>query len=107
MGKGSAPSAPAAPNPVDTARASTSTNVATAIANAFLNNVNQNTPDGSLRYDQTNTYNWTDPLHRHQHRHPARSPRRRRCRRSSRRSRTRATPPSSTWPAWPTRKAIA
>jgi hypothetical protein len=61
MGKGSAPSAPAAPNPVDTARASTSTNVATAITNAFLNNTNQNTPDGSLRYDQTNTYNWTDP----------------------------------------------
>ena len=61
MGKGSAPAAPAAPNPVDTARASTSTNVATAITNAFLNNTNQNTPDGSLRYDQTNTYNWTDP----------------------------------------------
>ena len=61
MGKGSAPAAPAAPNPVDTARASTSTNVATAITNAFLNNTNQNTPDGSLRYDQTDTYNWTDP----------------------------------------------
>ena len=61
MGKGSAPAAPAAPNPVDTARASTSTNVATAITNAFLNNTNQITPDGSLRYDQTDTYNWTDP----------------------------------------------
>ena len=61
MGKGSAPSPPPAPNPVDTARASTSTNVATAITNAFLNNTNQNTPDGSLRYDQTSTYNWVDP----------------------------------------------
>jgi hypothetical protein len=60
MGK-SQPSPPPAPNPVDTARASTSTNVATAITNAFLNNTNQNTPDGSLRYDQTDTYNWVDP----------------------------------------------
>jgi hypothetical protein len=53
--------APPAPNPVDTARASTSTNVATSIANAFLNNTNQNTPEGSLRYDPTGQYSWYDP----------------------------------------------
>ena len=51
MGGSSSPPAP--PNPVDTARASTSTNVATSIANAFLNNTNQITPEGELRYDVT------------------------------------------------------
>ena len=61
MGKGSAPTPPAAPNPQDTARASTSTNVATSIANAFLNNTNQVTPDGSLNYDVTGNYQWHDP----------------------------------------------
>ena len=53
--------APAAPNPVDTARASTSTNVATSLANTFLNNTNQITPEGSLRYDVTGNYSWHDP----------------------------------------------
>jgi hypothetical protein len=60
MGK-SAPSPPAAPNPVDTARASTSTNVATSVANAFLNNTNQITPEGSVQYDPTGSYTWNDP----------------------------------------------
>jgi len=60
MGK-SSPSPPPAPNPVDTARASTSTNVATSIANAFLNNTNQMTPEGELRYDVTDNYTWNDP----------------------------------------------
>jgi hypothetical protein len=55
------PDPPAAPNPVDTARASTSTNVGTSIANAFLNNTNQITPEGSLRYDVTGDYTWYDP----------------------------------------------
>jgi len=59
MGGKSSP--PPAPNPVDTARASTSTNVATSIANAFLNNTNQITPEGSMRYDVTGQYNWSDP----------------------------------------------
>ena len=58
MGK---PDPPQAPDPVDTSRASTSTNVGTAITNAFLNNTNQNTPDGSLRYDVTGDYTWNDP----------------------------------------------
>jgi hypothetical protein len=60
MGK-SAPSPPPAPDPRQTAAASTSTNVATAISNAFLNNTNQITPDGSLNYDVTGNYDWTDP----------------------------------------------
>ncbi len=54
-------SSPPPPNPVDTARASTSTNVGTSIANAFLGNTNQVTPDGSLRYDTTGSYTWNDP----------------------------------------------
>lgn len=56
-----APSAPKPPDPKETSAASTSTNVGTAVANAFLGNVNQNTPDGSLSYDQTGTYTWNDP----------------------------------------------
>lgn len=55
MGK-SSPKAPAAPDPVATANAQTATNKETAIANAELNNVNQNTPYGSLKYTQTGTY---------------------------------------------------
>jgi hypothetical protein len=58
MGK---PSPPSPPSPVETARASTSTNVGTSIANSFLGNVNQITPDGSLRYDTTGSYTWNDP----------------------------------------------
>jgi len=55
------PDAPTPPNPYQTAAAQTGTNVATGVANAFLNNVNQNTPDGSLRYDVSGTHEWTDP----------------------------------------------
>jgi Chaperone of endosialidase len=57
----SKPDPPAAPNPVDTAAASTSTNVGTAITNAFLNNTNQITPTGNLTYNQTGNYTWNDP----------------------------------------------
>lgn len=57
MGK----SAPKAPDPIQTASAQTGTNVSTAIANAFLNNVNQETPYGSLTYNPTGNYSWTDP----------------------------------------------
>ncbi len=38
-----------------TAAASTPTNVGTAVANAYLGNVNQVTPDGSLTYSQSGT----------------------------------------------------
>lgn len=58
MGKSSPPQPP---DPKETSAASTSTNVGTAIANAYLGNVNQNTADGSLAYSQTGSYKWTDP----------------------------------------------
>lgn len=58
---GSKGKAPKAPDPRETSAASTGTNVGTAIANAMMGNVNQNTPDGSLRYDQTDTFAWQDP----------------------------------------------
>ena len=58
MGK---PSAPVPPDPIQTAGAQTGTNVSTAVANSFLNNVNQVTPGGSLTYEPTDTYSWTDP----------------------------------------------
>lgn len=58
MGK---PDAPEPPDPRETSVASTSTNVGTAIANAWLGNVNQVTPDGTLTYDQTGSYEWLDP----------------------------------------------
>lgn len=58
MGKSSAPKPP---DPKETAAASTGTNVGTAVANAFLGNVNQVTPDGAVTYDQTDTYAWNDP----------------------------------------------
>jgi hypothetical protein len=57
----SKPDAPTPPNPYVTAAAQTGTNVSTGVANAFLNNVNQNTPQGSLAYDVTGNYSWTDP----------------------------------------------
>jgi len=58
----SKPDAPTPPDPRATAAAQTGTNVSTAIANSYLNNVNQNTPDGSVSYDQTGTYAMTDPV---------------------------------------------
>ena len=57
----SKPDPPTPPNPIATAAAQTGTNVSTGVANAFLNNVNQNTPTGSLAYDVTGNYSWTDP----------------------------------------------
>lgn len=53
--------APQPPNPFLTASAQTGTNVSTALANAFLNNTNQITPTGSLTYDQTGSFTFTDP----------------------------------------------
>jgi hypothetical protein len=52
---------PAPPDPVRTAAAATATNVGTSVANAFLNNVNQVTPQGSLQYDVSGNYSWADP----------------------------------------------
>jgi hypothetical protein len=58
MGK---PKAPAAPDPKQTSAASTSTNIGTAIANAYLSNPNQITPDGTLTTTQTGMHQWYDP----------------------------------------------
>lgn len=58
MGK---PSAPKAPDPKETAAASTGTNIGTAIANAGLNSVDQVTPDGSLTYETIGYESFTDP----------------------------------------------
>ena len=58
MGKSSAPKPT---DPRETSAASTGTNVSTAIANSFLGNTNQVTPDGTLTYDATGSYSWTDP----------------------------------------------
>src|SRR6187399_92500 len=57
----SKPDPPQPPNPYQTAAAQTGTNVGTGVANAFLNNVNQVTPQGNLSYDVTGNYSWTDP----------------------------------------------
>lgn len=46
---------------VETSAASTGTNVSTSIANAFLNNPNEITSDGTKTVDQTGSYTWTDP----------------------------------------------
>lgn len=47
--------------PKETSAASTGTNVSTSIANAFLNNPNEITPDGTKTVTQTGSYQWTDP----------------------------------------------
>jgi len=61
MGSCCGNSAPTPPDPQATARAQTGTNVSTALANAYLGNVNQQTPDGSLTYSPSGSYGWTDP----------------------------------------------
>lgn len=53
--------APEPTDPKETSAASTGTNVSTAIANAFLNNPNEITQDGTKTVDQTGSYSWTDP----------------------------------------------
>jgi hypothetical protein len=53
-----------APQPTDpklTSAAATGTNISTAIANAFLTNMNETGPDGSRTFDQTGTTSVTDP----------------------------------------------
>lgn len=58
MGK---PKAPSPPNPKETSAASTGTNVSTAIANAYLGNVSENTPDGSTNVSQSGSQSIYDP----------------------------------------------
>jgi hypothetical protein len=57
MGSCCGGSAPQPPNPYQTAAAQTGTNVGTAIANSYLGNVNQQTPQGNLTYDINSYYN--------------------------------------------------
>lgn len=54
-------SPPSPPDPKQTSAAQTGSSVSTAIANAMMGNVNQNTPDGSLNYSQSGSYKFTDP----------------------------------------------
>ena len=91
--KVSKPDPPTPPNPYQTAAAQTGTNVSTGVANAFLNNVNQVTPHGSLNYDVTGSYSG---LTRPPTRHTAFRvlPRRRRCRRPDSSYKTLPTRPS-------------
>ena len=58
MGKSKAPTPP---DPAQTAGAQTAQNIGTAIAQQYLNNTNQVTPNGSLTYDQSGSYSFTDP----------------------------------------------
>ncbi len=60
MGK-STPSAPTPPDPYKTAGAQTGANVNSAIASGVIGNINQVGPQGSTKYDQTDTYTMTGP----------------------------------------------
>jgi hypothetical protein len=53
----SKPKAPTPPDPAVTAQAQTGSNINTAIANGWLNATSQNTPYGSVRYNQTGSQN--------------------------------------------------
>jgi len=55
------PKSPAPPDPKETAAAQTGTNVATALSNAQLQNVNQYGPDGSVTYTTNGGRTFTDP----------------------------------------------
>lgn len=57
MGK----SAPRPTPPKETSAAQTGSSVSTSIANAFLTNQNETTPDGTKTFDQTGSYSFTDP----------------------------------------------
>lgn len=54
-------SSPAPTPPAETSAAQTSSNVSTAIANSFLQNPSEITPDGSTSVNPTGNYSWTDP----------------------------------------------
>ena len=71
------PDAPTPPNPIADRAAQTGTNVSTGVANAYLNNVNQNTPDGSLTLRRDGQLQLDRPVDRADLQIP-RSPRRRR-----------------------------
>lgn len=53
--------APRPTDPRETSAAQTGTSVSTSIANAFTQNMNEITPDGTRTFDQTGSYQMTDP----------------------------------------------
>lgn len=52
---------PTPPSPRETSAAQTGTNVATSVANAWMQNMNEVTPDGSKTFAQTGSSTFTDP----------------------------------------------
>lgn len=56
------PKAPEAPDPIEQGRAQTGVNIATAIANLTGNMINRQSPLGSLNYNQTGSFQFTDPV---------------------------------------------
>lgn len=54
-------SAPKPTDPKKTSAAQTGSSVSTAIANSFLTNMNETTPDGTKTFDQSGSYSFTDP----------------------------------------------
>jgi hypothetical protein len=56
------PDPPQPPNPILTAGAQTASNIGTAITGSYLNNYNQQTPQGNLTYTPGETYTYNDPL---------------------------------------------
>lgn len=54
-------SSPSPTPPKETSKAQTGTNVATGVANAWLQNMNEVTPDGTKTFDQTGSSSFTDP----------------------------------------------
>lgn len=62
--------APTPPDPIKTAGAQTASNVGTAVAQQQLNSINQKTPDGSLTYENSGTYDYRDPLTGNVHKIP-------------------------------------
>ncbi|MGL4488502.1 MAG: tail fiber domain-containing protein [Rhizobiaceae bacterium] len=69
MGK----SAPKGTNPKDVARGQTGSAVGTALANSFLANTNQVTPDGLLDYSTTGFYKYKDPYTKQTYKIPIRT----------------------------------
>lgn len=53
--------APEPTPPKETSAAQTGSSVSTSIANAFLQNMNEVTPDGTKTFDMTGMYKFTDP----------------------------------------------
>lgn len=53
--------APSPTPPKETSAAQTGTNVATGVANAWLQNMNEVTPDGTKTFEQTGSSSFTDP----------------------------------------------